>query len=175
MPSSDPAPERPERTFSEGLVLPDGRKVRILAYDNGSVRMRLDGAPYVMAEAFLSGGANDHAIVKLIPHTTPQESELARTCQICGLVAESIPGVRRHARHHLKKGGLTRGANHVQFWVNAWKDDANGTIQMASPRDQANFRAVLKPDSYLGGKILALLEEPEDGADVSDEDIAPAE
>jgi hypothetical protein len=61
----------------------------------------------------------------------------------------------------MKKGGLTRGASHVQFWVNAWRDEANGNVQMASPRDQANFRAVLKPDSYLGGKILTLLDEPD--------------
>jgi hypothetical protein len=54
-----------ERVFSEGLVLPDGRKVRVLAYDDGSVRFRLDGTPYVIEEAFLTGGRNDHAIVKL--------------------------------------------------------------------------------------------------------------
>ncbi|MDQ4132452.1 MAG: hypothetical protein M3179_04410 [Actinomycetota bacterium] len=57
----------PERIYSEGLVLPDGRKVRILAYDDGSVRLRLDGTPYVMEEAFLSGGRQDHAIIKLAP------------------------------------------------------------------------------------------------------------
>lgn len=55
----------PERIYSEGLVLPDGRKVRILAYDDGSVRFRLDGTPYVMEEAFLSGGTQNHAIIKL--------------------------------------------------------------------------------------------------------------
>jgi hypothetical protein len=55
----------PERIFSEGLVLPDGRKARVLAYDDGSVRFRLDGTPYVMEEAFLSGGRQDHAIIKL--------------------------------------------------------------------------------------------------------------
>ncbi len=55
----------PERIYSEGLVLPDGRKVRVLAYDDGSVRFRLDGTPYVMEEAFLSGGRQDHAIIKL--------------------------------------------------------------------------------------------------------------
>ena len=55
----------PERIYSEGLMLPDGRKVRVLAYDDGSVRFRLDGTPYVMEEAFLSGGRQDHAIIKL--------------------------------------------------------------------------------------------------------------
>jgi hypothetical protein len=57
--------EMPERIFSEGVVLPDGRKVRVLAYDDDSVRFRLDGTPYVLEEAFLSGGRQDHAIIKL--------------------------------------------------------------------------------------------------------------
>ncbi|MFI7067084.1 hypothetical protein ACIBL3_39225 [Kribbella sp. NPDC050124] len=37
----------------------------MLAYDDGSVRFRLDGTPYVIEEAFLQGGRNDHAIIKL--------------------------------------------------------------------------------------------------------------
>ena len=56
-----------DRNFSEGLVLPDGRKVRVLGYEDGSVRFRLDGTPYAMEEAFLTGGSNDHAIIKLAP------------------------------------------------------------------------------------------------------------
>lgn len=53
--------------FSEGLVLPDGRKARVLAYGDGSVRFRLDGTPYLMEECYLSGGRGDHAILKLTP------------------------------------------------------------------------------------------------------------
>ncbi|WP_066936318.1 hypothetical protein [Microtetraspora fusca] len=60
-------PDSPEITFSEGLELPDGRKVRVLAYSDGSVRFRLDGTPYVISETYLSGGQNDHAIIKLSP------------------------------------------------------------------------------------------------------------
>lgn len=58
-------PDAPDLVFSEGLVLPDGRKVRVLAYSDGSIRFRVDGAPYVIAEAFLQKGAQGHAIVKL--------------------------------------------------------------------------------------------------------------
>lgn len=61
------ATKKNERTFSEGLVLPDGRKVRVLAYEDGSVRFRLDGTPYAMTECFLAGGSGDHAIIKLVP------------------------------------------------------------------------------------------------------------
>ena len=42
------------RVYSEGLTLPDGRKVRVLAYDDGSVRFRPDETPYVLAEAYLA-------------------------------------------------------------------------------------------------------------------------
>ncbi|MFE9098992.1 hypothetical protein [Streptomyces sp. NPDC007264] len=51
----------------EPIELPDGRTVRIRAYSDGSVRFRLDGTPYVITEAYLSGRPEDHAIVKLSP------------------------------------------------------------------------------------------------------------
>jgi hypothetical protein len=60
-------PDAPEITFSDGFDLPDGRKVRVLAYSDGSVRFRLDGTPYVITEAYLSGRPEDHAIIKLSP------------------------------------------------------------------------------------------------------------
>lgn len=60
-------PDSPEIVFSDGLQLPDGRRVRVLAYSDGSVRFRLDGTPYVISETYLSGGPNDHAIIKLSP------------------------------------------------------------------------------------------------------------
>jgi hypothetical protein len=53
--------------MSEGLVLPDGRKVRVVAYDDDSVRFRLDRTPYVITEAYLSGDPSSHAIIKLAP------------------------------------------------------------------------------------------------------------
>lgn len=56
-----------ELQFSEGHVLPNGNKVRILSYDDGSVRMRLGGGPYVLEEAFLAGNQQGNAILKLVP------------------------------------------------------------------------------------------------------------
>jgi hypothetical protein len=59
---------RPDLIFSEPLVLPDGRKVRVLAYADGSVRFRLTGGtPYAITEAYLQQGPADHAIIKLVP------------------------------------------------------------------------------------------------------------
>ncbi|MCD0480965.1 hypothetical protein LO771_00675 [Streptacidiphilus sp. ASG 303] len=60
-------PDLPEKVFSEQLALPDGRRVRVLAYDDGSVRFCLKGLPYVLTEAYLSGGGDDEAIVRLSP------------------------------------------------------------------------------------------------------------
>jgi hypothetical protein len=60
----------PARIFSDGFDLPDGRRVRVLAYDDGSVRFRITGGtPYAIAEAYLQRGKQDHAIVKLIPRS----------------------------------------------------------------------------------------------------------
>lgn len=60
-------PDLPEKVFEEQLKLPDGRRVRVMAYDDGSVRFCAKGLPYVITEAYLSGGPDDEAIVKLSP------------------------------------------------------------------------------------------------------------
>ncbi|MEU4616593.1 hypothetical protein [Streptomyces umbrinus] len=50
------------------MELPDGRKVRVSAYPDGSIRFRVDGLPYVLTEAYLSGNPeNDKAILKISP------------------------------------------------------------------------------------------------------------
>jgi hypothetical protein len=50
---------------TQRVDLQDGRKVHILAYDDGSIRLRVTGgAPYVIEQAFLG---NDPAIIKLVP------------------------------------------------------------------------------------------------------------
>jgi hypothetical protein len=54
--------------FTETVALPDGRKVRVAAYPDGSIRFRVDGLPYVLTEAYLSGNPEkDQAIVKISP------------------------------------------------------------------------------------------------------------
>lgn len=61
------SPDSPNNVFSEWVTLPDGRRIRVMAYEDGSIRFRVDGAPYVLAEAFLSGSSQDKAILKLSP------------------------------------------------------------------------------------------------------------
>ncbi|MGW1716088.1 hypothetical protein [Streptomyces sp. NPDC002156] len=61
------SPDSPDNVFSEWVALPDGRRIRVMAYEDGSIRFRVDGAPYVLAEAFLSGSSQDKAILKLSP------------------------------------------------------------------------------------------------------------
>ncbi|WP_328683123.1 hypothetical protein [Streptomyces sp. NBC_00343] len=53
---------------AEPVELPDGRKIRVSAYPDGSIRFRVDGLPYVLTEAYLSGNPETHkAILKLSP------------------------------------------------------------------------------------------------------------
>ncbi|MGW0569565.1 hypothetical protein [Streptomyces tauricus] len=53
---------------ADPIELPDGRKVCVSAYPDGSIRFRVDGLPYVLTEAYLSGNPEkDEAIVKLSP------------------------------------------------------------------------------------------------------------
>ena len=53
---------------AETIELPDGRKIRVSAYPDGSIRFRVDGLPYVLTEAYLSGNPeNDKAILKISP------------------------------------------------------------------------------------------------------------
>lgn len=53
---------------ADPIELPDGRKIRVSAYPDGSIRFRVDGLPYVLTEAYLSGDPEkDKAIVKLSP------------------------------------------------------------------------------------------------------------
>lgn len=54
--------------FTEDVTLPDGRRVRVSAYPDGSIRFRVDGLPYVLTEAYLGGNPEkDHAIMKISP------------------------------------------------------------------------------------------------------------
>lgn len=87
----------PERISSDGLMLPDGRKVRVLSYDDGSVRFRLDGTPYVLEEAFLAGGRNDHAIVKLAPkNAATVEAELDDSSDPLALLRAKVATLKTH-------------------------------------------------------------------------------
>ncbi|GAA3504464.1 MULTISPECIES: hypothetical protein [Streptomyces] len=53
---------------ADPIVLPDGRRIRVSAYPDGSIRLRVGGLPYVLTEAYLSGDPDkDEAIVKLSP------------------------------------------------------------------------------------------------------------
>lgn len=54
--------------FAETVTLPDGRRVRVSAYPDGSIRFRVDGLPYVLTEAYLSGNPEkNQAIMKISP------------------------------------------------------------------------------------------------------------
>ena len=46
---------------------PAGVTVRILFYDDGSIRIRINRSNYAIEEAFLTGNRDQHAIIKLAP------------------------------------------------------------------------------------------------------------
>ncbi|WP_392872426.1 hypothetical protein [Streptomyces sp. LN499] len=52
--------------FTDDVVLPDGRRIRVSAYPDGSIRFRVDGLPYVLTEAYLTGNPEkNQAILKI--------------------------------------------------------------------------------------------------------------
>ena len=57
---------------SERVDLHDGRKVRVLSYADGSIRVRVDDPPYFLEECFLGGGRSQHAIIKLVRKPSSQ-------------------------------------------------------------------------------------------------------
>lgn len=53
---------------TDDVVLPDGRRIRVSAYPDGSIRFRVDGLPYVLTEAYLTGNPEkNQAILKISP------------------------------------------------------------------------------------------------------------
>lgn len=59
--------------------LTDGRTVRVREYDDGSIRFAVEfpegTRAYAITEAFLAGGTNDHAIIKVVPLIKGANSE----------------------------------------------------------------------------------------------------
>lgn len=49
------------------VELEDGRRARVLSYNDGSVRFKLSGGPYVITEAFMTGP--DEFILRVSPGT----------------------------------------------------------------------------------------------------------
>lgn len=57
----------PELVDSVRVDSNDGRRIQCLFYDDGSYRFRIYETPVYIAEAYLQGGRNDHAIIKVVP------------------------------------------------------------------------------------------------------------
>jgi hypothetical protein len=57
----------PELVDSVRVDSNDGRRIQCLFYDDGSYRFRIYETPLYIAEAYLQGGRNDHAIIKVVP------------------------------------------------------------------------------------------------------------
>jgi hypothetical protein len=57
----------PEVVHNQAVTAPDGRKVGVLFYDDGSIRFRIHMTPIVIEEAFLPGNRQGHALIKVAP------------------------------------------------------------------------------------------------------------
>ena len=58
---------KPTLIHGATVQAPDGRKVRVLFYDDGSYRFRVYDCPLVLEEAYLSGNQQGNSILKLAP------------------------------------------------------------------------------------------------------------
>lgn len=57
----------PEVVHRRAVEAPDGRKVGVLFYDDGSIRFRIHMTPIVIEEAYLPGNRSGHAIITVTP------------------------------------------------------------------------------------------------------------
>jgi len=62
---------KPNLVDAKTVLSNDGRKVRVLFYDDGSYRFRVYDCPLVLEEAYLSGNAQLNSIIKLAPKLPP--------------------------------------------------------------------------------------------------------
>jgi hypothetical protein len=118
----------PELVHSVPVEAPDGRRVRVLFYDDGSYRFRVYETPLYLAECYVQGGRNDFSILKLVPPTaiqaTPSEED------------QEAPG-------------------YLGFQATAWWDRNDNTIHLGVA-DPA-MRARHKPGSYTWRKLFPAL------------------
>lgn len=69
------------------VELEDGRKVRVLSYSDQAIRVRLDGAPYLIEESFL-GNRNGQAILKFVPKHRSETNGLPRKYATANFIVE---------------------------------------------------------------------------------------
>lgn len=57
----------PQLVDSQRVDGPDGTRVQVLFYEDGSLRFRVYKTPMVIEEAFLTGNQQQNTIIKLAP------------------------------------------------------------------------------------------------------------
>ena len=55
---------------SEPVYGPDGTRVQVLFYEDGSIRFRIYSSPLVIEEAFLTGNKGQNSIIKVAKKST---------------------------------------------------------------------------------------------------------
>lgn len=127
----------PEEVYMPALIHsvpvegPDGRKVRVLFYDDGSYRVRVYETPLFLAECYLQGGRNDFSILKLVPPSA----------------LGAIPTQ--------PDAGQTEDTNYVAFQATAWWDGNDNSIHVGA--SDPSLRARHKPGTYTWRKLFHAL------------------
>jgi hypothetical protein len=57
----------PRLIDSQRVDTPDGTRIQVLSYDDGSHRFRVYKTPMLIEEAFLTGNKQQNTIIKLTP------------------------------------------------------------------------------------------------------------
>lgn len=100
----------PALVHSVPVHSPDGRRVQVLFYDDGTYRFRVHETPLYLSECYLQGGRNDHAILKLVP---PEAAHVATTAE---------------------------NGEYLRFVATAWWDSHDNTIHVASAKPALRAR-----------------------------------
>ena len=165
----------PDLVHSQRVDSPDGRRVQVLFYDDGSYRVRFYETPLFLSECFLAGGRNDHAIIKVMPAEAVAPRALQPLdripCPVKGCEEEgTVPGIKRHvgAAHPDEYDEIQFppvreiGSTYLRLRVTAWWDPRDNTIHEGLEKytefdedgKPVSFHAIYKPGSYKWRKLF---------------------
>jgi hypothetical protein len=86
---------KPSIVASIPVDLPDGRRVRVIAYDDRSIRVRISDSPYFIEEFFGSGTVGQHTIAKFTPKKTRNKEVAMNRQQLTETVQKELAHIPR--------------------------------------------------------------------------------
>jgi hypothetical protein len=86
---------KPSIVASIPVDLPDGRRVRVIAYDDRSIRVRISDSPYFIEEFFGSGTEGQHTIAKFTPKRADSKEVAMNGQQLKAAINEELTHIPR--------------------------------------------------------------------------------